>query len=59
MSFAEEVQLTDNPDERYLVAIRLIALSSAFNLGHCERFADFMRSKQGKMVLKRFGFVTE
>jgi len=59
MSFAEEVPLTDNPEERYRVAIRLIALSSAHNFGHCERFADFMRSKQGKMVMQRYGFVPE
>ena len=58
-SFAETVPLTDNPDERYLVAIRLIALSSAFDLNHCDRFADFMRSKQGKLILQRFGFVAE
>jgi len=58
-SFAEEVPLTNNPDERFVTAIRLIALSSALDWNRCERFADFMRSKQGKMVLQRFGFVPE
>ena len=58
-TFAEEVPLTENPDERCVVAVRLVTLSSAFNFGYCERFADFMRSKQGKEVLRRFGFVTE
>lgn len=56
-SFAEEVPLTNNPNECYRTAIRLIALSSASNFGLCERFADFMRSQKGKMVLKRFGFI--
>ena len=58
-SFAEEIPLTENPDERYIISVRLVALSSAFNFGFCERFADFMRSKQGKEVLQRFGFVAE
>jgi ABC-type molybdate transport system substrate-binding protein len=58
-SFAEEVLLTENPDERCVIAVRLVALSSAFKYGHCERFADFMRSNQGKEILRRFGFVTE
>jgi len=57
--FAEEVPLTENPDERLVVAVQLIALSSATNFGHCQRFADFMRSRQGKEVLRRFGFVVE
>jgi len=59
MRFAEEVSLTENPDERHVVAVRLVALSSAFNYGHCKRFADFMRSNQGKEVLRRYGFVAE
>jgi ABC-type molybdate transport system substrate-binding protein len=58
-SFAEEVSLIDNPDERCVVAARLVALSSAFNFGFCERFADFMCSPQGKEVFQRFGFVTK
>ena len=58
-SFAEEVPLSDHPDERCVVAVRLIALSSALNFGYCERFADFMRSNQGKGILRRFGFVPE
>ena len=58
-SFAEEVPLTENPEERYIISVRLVALSSAFNFGFCERFADFMRSKQGKDILQRFGFVAE
>ena len=58
-SFAEEVPLLENPEERYVVAIRLVALSSADNFGHCERFADFLRSHQGKDILRRFGFVVE
>ena len=58
-SFAEEVPLLENPEERYVVAIRLVAISSADNFGHCERFADFMRSNQGKEILRRFGFVVE
>ena len=57
--FAEEVPLTENSDERFVVAVRLIALSSATNYGHCQRFADFMRSRQGKEILQRFGFVVE
>jgi|GEM_PF-2450629 len=59
MRFAEEVPLTENPDERHVVAIRLVALSSTFDYGHCKRFADFMRSNQGKEVLQRYGFVVE
>ena len=58
-SFAEAVPLTENPDEHCVIAIRLVALGSASNYGYCERFADFMRSKKGKDVLQRFGFVTE
>jgi len=58
-SFAEEVSLIENPDERCVVAVRLVALSSAFNFGHCERFADFIRSPQGKAALQRFGFVAK
>ena len=58
-SFAEEVMLHENPEERYVVAVRLVALSSANHFGYCERFADFMRSNQGKEILRRFGFVVE
>lgn len=57
--FAEEVPLKQNPNERYIVSIRLVSLGSATDQGYCVRFADFMRSKQGKEVLQRFGFVTE
>jgi len=58
-SFAESVPLTENPDERLIIAVRLVALSSATNYGHCKRFADFMRSHLGKEILRRFGFVVE
>ena len=58
-SFAEEVPLTDNPDEHHVVAVWLVALSSTSNYGYCKRFADFMRSNQGKEILRRFKFVTE
>jgi len=57
--FAEEVPLTQTPQERHVVSVRLVALGTATNFGSCERFADFMRSKQGKEILQRFGFVTE
>jgi ABC-type molybdate transport system substrate-binding protein len=58
-SFAEEVPLTANPDERCVIAVRLVTLSSAFHYGHCERFSSFLRSNQGKDILRRFGFVPE
>jgi ABC-type molybdate transport system substrate-binding protein len=58
-TFAEEVPLLENPEERYVIAIRLVVLSSADNVGHCERFADYMRSHQGKEILRRFGFAIE
>jgi len=58
-SFAEEVPLTENPDERQVVAVRLVALSSTTNFGYSKRFADFMRSHQGKEIFRRFGFVAE
>jgi len=58
-SFAEEVPLIDNPGERCVIAVRLVALGTASRYGCCERFADFMRSRQGKDILRRFGFVTE
>jgi len=58
-SFAEEVPLTENPDERLVIAVRLIALSSTSNYGYCKRFADFMHSNQGRDILYRFGFVAE
>jgi ABC-type molybdate transport system substrate-binding protein len=58
-SFAEEVPLTENPNERCVVAVPLVALGTATNYGHCVRFADYIRSKRGKDVLQRFGFVTE
>ena len=58
-SFAEEVPLTENPEERSVIAVRLAALGTASHDGYCKRFADFMRSKQGKDVLKRFGFNPE
>jgi ABC-type molybdate transport system substrate-binding protein len=57
-SFAEAITLTENSDERAVVAIRLVALSSTRNYGYCERFADFMRSQQGREAFRRFGFVT-
>ena len=56
-NFAEEVLLTANPSERQVISIRLIALSSTSNHGLCKRFADFMRSNQGKVIFRRFGFV--
>ena len=58
-SFADEIPLADNPDERCVIAVRLIALSSAVSYGQCERFIGFMRSNQGKEILRRFGFVPE
>ena len=58
-SFAEAVPLAENPDERFVVAVRLVALSSTSNFGYSKRFADFMRSNQGKEILRRFGFVAE
>jgi ABC-type molybdate transport system substrate-binding protein len=57
-SFAEEISLTENPDERHVVAVTLVALSSTRNYGYCKRFADFMRSPKGRETLERFGFVT-
>lgn len=58
-TFADEVPLNQNPDERHVIPVRLVALGTTTNIGYCERFADFMRSKQGKEILQRFGFVTE
>ncbi|MCL2710120.1 MAG: substrate-binding domain-containing protein [Planctomycetaceae bacterium] len=58
-SFAEEVPLTENPDERQVVAVRLVVLSSTTNFGYSKRFTDFMRSNQGKEIFRRFGFVAE
>jgi ABC-type molybdate transport system substrate-binding protein len=58
-TFAEEIPLTHNPDERHVIAISLVALGTTTDIGYCERFADFMRSKQGKEILQRFGFVTK
>jgi ABC-type molybdate transport system substrate-binding protein len=58
-TFAQEVPLTENPDEHRVVVIPLVALSSASNYGYCKRFADFMRSNHGKDILRRFGFVPE
>ena len=58
-SFAEEVPLTENPDERFVIAVRLVVLSSASNYDICQRFADFLRSHRGKESLRRFGFVPE
>jgi ABC-type molybdate transport system substrate-binding protein len=57
--FAEEVALTENPDERLVVAARLIVLSSTSNHGFSKRFADFIRSNQGREILRRFGFVAQ
>ena len=57
--FAEEIPLTENPDERFVIAVRLAALSSTTNYEYCKRFADFMRSNQSKEILQRFGFVPE
>ena len=58
-SFAEAVPLTENPDERQVVTVRLVVLSSTSNFGYSKRFTDFMRSNQGKAILRRFGFVAE
>jgi len=58
-SFAEEVPLTKNPDERFVVAIQLVALSSTADYGFSERFVDFMRSNQGREILRRFGFIPQ
>ena len=58
-SFAEVIPLTQNPNERSVSVVRLVTLGSAANYGFCERFVDFMRSKQGKDILNIFGFVTE
>ena len=57
--FTEKVPLTENPDEHFVIAVRLVALSSTSNIGHSKRFADFMRSNQAKEILRRFGFVSE
>jgi len=58
-SFAEEVPLTKNPDERFVVAIQLVVLSSTADYGFSERFVDFMRSNQGREILRRFGFIPQ
>ena len=58
-SFAETVPLSQNPNERSVVAVHLVPLSSTTNYGFCERFTDFLRSKQGKDILQRFGFSTD
>ena len=55
--FAEAVSLIENPDEHYVIAVRLVALRTTTNYGHYLRFVDFMRSRQGRDVLQRFGFV--
>ena len=57
--FAEEVPLTENSEERFVIAVQLVALSSTSNYGYCKRFVDYMRSNQAKEVLQRFGFVAE
>jgi len=59
MSFAETVPLTENPDERCVIAVKLVALGTTSRFGYCERFADFIRSRQGADILRRFGFVPE
>ena len=58
-SFAEVIPLTENPNERCVVAVRMVVLGTTTHVGHCERFADFIRSEQGKSIFKRFGFVPE
>lgn len=58
-SFADEVPLTANPDERMVVSVQLVVLGSTSNYGYSKRFTDFMRSKQGKHIFQRFGFVTD
>ena len=57
--FAEEVPLTENPDEHFVMMVRLVALSSTSNFVYGKRFADFMRSNQGKEILRRFRFIPE
>jgi len=57
--FAEEVALTENPDERWVVAARLVVLSSTSNHGFSKRFSDFIRSNQGREILRRFGFAAQ
>jgi len=58
-NFAVEVPLAENPGERQVIAVRLVVLGSATNYDYGKRFADFMRSNQGKEILQRFGFVAE
>ena len=57
--FAEEVQIKDNPGERHVVPVQLVALGSTSNIRHCIRFADFMRSTLAREIMRRYGFVTE
>ena len=58
-NFAEVVPLTENPNERCVIAVKMVVLGTTSQVGHCERFADFMRSEQGKSIFRRFGFVAE
>ena len=58
-TFAEEIPLTENPSEHYIIPVRLVSLSTAFHHGHTKRFADFLRSSQSKEIFQRFGFVVE
>ncbi|GHT18743.1 hypothetical protein FACS1894189_6990 [Planctomycetales bacterium] len=63
-SFAEYVPLpaSDDPDqtnERRVISIPLISLSSAAEYGYGQRFADFLRSSRGREILERFGFTVK
>jgi ABC-type molybdate transport system substrate-binding protein len=63
-SFAEYVPLpaSDDPNqinERRVINISLISLSSATEYGYGQRFADFLRSSRGREILERFGFTAK
>ncbi|GHT21821.1 hypothetical protein FACS189419_03320 [Planctomycetales bacterium] len=55
--FGQSVSLSGNPEERYVINVPMIALSSSMVIARSQRLSDFLLSNQGKLIFKKFGFL--
>ncbi|MDR3233471.1 MAG: substrate-binding domain-containing protein [Planctomycetaceae bacterium] len=54
--FGEEVSIVNNPNERCVISVPIIVMTTSETIGYSQRFADFLISNEGKAVLRKFGF---
>jgi ABC-type molybdate transport system substrate-binding protein len=54
--FGQRISLAENPDERYVIQVQSVAMSSARVIRLSERFTDYLLSNQGKVIFQKFGF---